>query len=65
MIHYRGKDIIAIRYVENGIETAFSALYDGAQLIWELITNVASCFANGWWDSSEPWTGDEPWNSNY
>ena len=62
MIHYRGKDIAVIRYVENGIETVFAALHVGIETVWEAVTSVWSCFANGYWQGSSPWTGDEPWN---
>ena len=46
MIHYRGKDIIAIRYVENGIETVFAALHVGIETVWQA---VRSCFGSGKW----------------
>ena len=58
MIHYRGKDIAVIRYVENGIETVFAALYVGANLVWMA---VRSCFGSGRWIDSKPWIDKEMW----
>ena len=58
MIHYRGKDIIAIRYVENGIETVFAALHVGIETVWQA---VRSCFGSGKWINSKPWIDNENW----
>ena len=58
MIHYRGMNIAAVRYVSNGIEKAFAALYVGANLVWMA---VRSCFGSGRWIDNKPWIDKEMW----
>ena len=58
MIHYRGMNIAAVRYVSSGIEKAFAALYVGANLVWMAIR---SCFGSGRWIDNKPWIDKEMW----
>lgn len=33
----------------------------GAKTIWEKITEIFSCFSNGFWNDNYPWVDDEIW----
>ena len=58
MIHYRGMNIAAIRYVSSGVERTFAALHAGANLVWMA---VRSCFGSGRWIDNKPWIDKEMW----
>lgn len=44
---------------------AIKAIYKGKRPIWfskkEEITQILSCFSNGYWNDEYPWTDDTPW----
>ena len=33
----------------------------GSKVVWESITELLSCFANGYWMDEYPWTDDVGW----
>lgn len=57
MIHVNNKDISGV-YSES---KQIIAVYSGLKLVWSLINDVASCYANGYWIDENPWTDDTSW----
>ena len=59
MIHINGHDITN---VYSGLKDII-AVYSGLKLVWskEIISDVLSCYYNGYWIDEYPWTDDTPW----
>lgn len=57
MIRTNNKDIIDIHVGRKAI----LAEYLGAKLVWEKISQIFSCFSNGYWVDEYPWVDDEIW----
>jgi hypothetical protein len=38
-------------------------IYIGSKMTWEKITELMSCYANGYWMDEYPWTDNTPWNN--
>lgn len=60
MIYKDGKAITSIHKKDNYI----TAVHKGSRLVWELLTETQSCFANGYWMDEFPWTDDQAWVDN-
>lgn len=37
-------------------------VYSGLHLVWSKITELLSCYANGYWIDENPWTDETPWS---
>ena len=37
------------------------SVYVGSRLVWNKITELSSCYANGYWIDEYPWTDDTTW----
>lgn len=60
MIHVNDHNIIGVYSGDRDIVAVYSGLY----LVWEKIkeiTEVLSCYYNGYWIDDYPWTDDTPW----
>lgn len=59
MIHINNHDIIGV-YSGSKI---IVRVYNGLKLVWSKVTEVLSCYANGYWMDNYPWTDNTPWNN--
>lgn len=57
MIRINNKDISDIHL---GTRVVLS-VYLGTKLVWEKLTEVLSCFSNGYWIDNYPWVDTEIW----
>ena len=57
MIVFNNKEITDIHLGRKAI----LAVYKGAKLVWEKITEIFSCFSNGYWMDNYPWVDTETW----
>lgn len=39
------------------------SVYVGSKLVWNKLTELLSCYANGYWMDNYPWTDNTPWNN--
>lgn len=63
MIGWNGKEIRNISFIDGqGVIHVIARISKGVTLVWQMITKLKSCFANGYWDGKEPWTGNNAWN---
>lgn len=57
MIHINNHDITGVYSGSRDI----IRVYSGLHLVWSKITEILSCYANGYWMDEYPWTDDTPW----
>ena len=57
MIRINNKDISDIHLGTRGV----LSVYLGTKLVWEKLTEVLSCFSNGYWIDNYPWVDTEIW----
>lgn len=57
MIHINNHDITGVYSGSRDI----IRVYSGLHLVWSKITELLSCYANGYWMDEYPWTDDTPW----
>ena len=57
MIHINNRDISGVYKGSRGI----AAIYKGHRLVWSKITEIISCFSNGYWVDEYPWVDDQSW----
>ena len=38
-----------------------AAIYKGHRLVWTRITEIISCYSNGYWIDDYPWIDDQVW----
>lgn len=57
MIRINNKDISDIHLGARGV----LSVYLGTKLVWEKLTEVLSCFSNGYWIDNYPWVDTEIW----
>jgi hypothetical protein len=57
MIHINNHDIVGVYSGNRDI----IRVYNGLKLVWSKITELLSCYANGYWMDENPWTDDTPW----
>ena len=43
---------------------AIVAVYKGSRLVWAIFKPVLSCFGNGYWVNSAPWSNTDGWKNN-
>ena len=57
MIHINNHDITGVYSGSRDI----IRVYSGLQLVWSKITEILSCYANGYWIDDYPWVDDNKW----
>ena len=61
MIHINNHNIVGVYSGSKNIV----AVYSGYKLVWEkfsdVIKEIQSCYAKGYWDDQYPWTDDTAW----
>ena len=57
MIHINSKDISG---VYSGLKEIV-AVYSGLRLVWNKITEMLSCYSNGYWIDEYPWDDNLTW----
>lgn len=57
MIHINNHDISG---VYSG-STDIHKVYKGLILVWSKITEILSCYSNGYWMDEYPWVDDNAW----
>jgi hypothetical protein len=57
MIHINNHNITGVYSGNRDI----IRVYSGLHLVWSKITEILSCYYNGYWIDEYPWTDDTPW----
>ena len=57
MIHINNHNIVGVYSGSKDIVK----VYSGLKLVWSKITDILSCYANGYWIDTNPWTDDTSW----
>jgi hypothetical protein len=60
MIHINGHDITGVYSGSRDIVK----VYSGLKLVWSKITEILSCYSNGYWIDQYPWVDDAFWKDN-
>lgn len=61
MIHINNHDITGVYSGSRDI----IRVYSGLHLVWSKITEILSCYANGYWIDEYPWVDDAFWKDNF
>ena len=57
MIHINNREISGVYKGSREI----AAIYKGHRLVWTRITEIISCYSNGYWIDDYPWIDDQVW----
>ena len=57
MIHINNHDISGVYSGSTDIQK----VYKGLILVWSKITEILSCYSNGYWMDEYPWVDDNAW----
>lgn len=57
MIHINNHEITGVYCRLNDIVK----VYSGLNLVWSKITEILSCYSNGYWMDEYPWVDDNAW----
>ena len=63
MIHINGHNIVGV----HGGSKDIVRVYNGLKLVWSKIseiTEILSCYSNGYWADQYPWIDDAFWKDN-
>lgn len=63
MIYSEGNynEVTGVYAMDGAKEIAFTALYIGARLFWQIIR---SCYGTGVWIPERPWLDNDMWKNN-
>jgi len=61
MIHINNHNITGVYSGHRDIVKVFS----GLKLVWSKVTEILSCYSNGYWIDQYPWIDDAFWKDNF